>query len=273
MRTPADARPLPSPAGRHAAAGPPVVAIGAGKGGVGTSTVAALFAATVAADGTRVLLIDASQHFGGLAAMLGIEPQVTLADVRGGRRGIHELAIAVSPMLSLVCAGQVPEGVTVTEHQLLLRRLVDLYQSFGLVVIDAGASAASLRNAIRCGATRVLAVTAHDRIALIATYALVKLLHEQAPDVRVDVLANRVDANAADRLHEYLNGASVRFLSRTVPFAGLIPDDPGFEKVIAAGLGTDEAASGSPAALAVRDIGARLLADAAAPPFLRLVKG
>jgi septum site-determining protein MinD len=262
-----------NPSGLPAPAGTPVVAIGAGKGGVGTSTVAALLAATAAADGTRVLLIDASQHFGGLAAMLGIEPTVTLADVRGGKRGIHELAIPVSSHLSLVCAGQVPDGVTVTEHQLLLRRLVDLYQHYGLVVIDAGASAASLRNAIRCGATRVLAVTAQDRIALISTYALVKLLHEQAPDVRVDVIANRVDASAADMLHEYLNGASVRFLSRTVPFAGLIPDDPGFERVIAAGLGTDEAALGSPAATAVREIGALILGDRASPPFLRLIKG
>lgn len=270
MNTPAGAT-IARAGGAATEGHPPVVAIGAGKGGVGTSTVAALLAATAAADGTRVLLVDASHTFGGIGAMLGIEPVVTLADVRTGR-GIHEVAIPVSPRLSLAFAGTVPAGMSAAEHQLLLRRLVELYPHFGLVVIDAGASAATLRNALRCGATRVLAVTAHDRIALVSTYALVKLLHEQAPDVRVDVLANRVDAEAADRLHDYLNGASVRFLSRTVPFAGLVPDDPAFERVIAAGLGTDEAALGSPAATAVRELGAQLLGEVASPPFLRLLR-
>ena len=272
MSTPADALAHRSPAPLTTGEAPPIVAIGAGKGGVGTSTVAALLAATAAADGLRVLLIDASQHFGGLGALLGVEPALTLADLRGGAHSLHDVVVPVSARLSLVCAGYTPAGVSPTEHQLLLRRLADLYREYALVVIDAGASAASLRNAIRCGATRVLAVTAHDRIALMSTYALVKLLHDQAPGMRVDVLANRVDHDAAGRLHDYLNGASVRFLSRTVPFAGLIPDDPAFERVIAAGLGTDEAALGSPAAAAVREIGAQLLADTAAPPFLRLLR-
>ena len=112
----------------------------------------------------------------------------------------------------------------------------------------------------------MLAVTAGDRVSLVATYALVKLLHEQAPEVRVDVVANRADEASADRLHEYLNTASLRFLSRTVPFAGIVPEDPDFGSALAAGLGTDEASLGSNAAQAVRSIGERLLADAAASP-------
>ena len=272
MNIPAGAPRPPSPLSARRGSAPPVVAIGAGKGGVGTSTVAALLASLAAADGTRVLLIDASQHFGGLSALFGIDTSLSLADLRGGTHSLGELVIPVSRRLSLVNAGPVGPGLSATEHQLLLRRLADLYDTFGLVVIDAGASAVTLRNAVRCGATRVLAVTANDRIALASTYAVVKLLHEQAPEVRVDVLANRVDAVSAERLHEYLNGASVRFLSRTVPFAGVIPDDPAFERVLAAGLGADEAALGSPAATAVRALGMHVLASAASPPFLRLLR-
>lgn len=251
---------------------PPVVAVGAGKGGVGTSTVAALLACTAAADGTRVLLVDAAQHFGGLGSILGVESPLSLADLKGGARHVQELVIPVSAHLSLINAGHSGTTTTATEHQLLLRRLQDLFRAYELVIVDAGASAASLRSAIRCGATRVLAITVHDRISLTATYAVIKLLHAETPEIRVDVVANRVDAEAADRLHEYLHAASVRFLSRTVPFAGTVPDDPGFSKVVAAGLGTDEAALGSPAAQAVRTMGAQLLAEAASPPFLRLLR-
>ena len=37
---------------------------------------------------------------------------------------------------------------------------------------------------------------------------------------------------AADLLHEHLNGACVRFLARTVPFAGTIPEDPAFARAV-----------------------------------------
>lgn len=265
MRPPEATTPTPTPL-------PPVVAVGAGKGGVGTSTVAALLACTAAADGIRVLLIDAAQHFGGLGTLLGVEAPLTLADLKGGAHHVQELVVPVAANLSLIQAGHQGPGLTATEHQLLLRRLQDLFRHYQLVIIDAGASAASLRSAIRCGASRVLTITVHDRISLTATYAVIKLLHQETPAVRVDVVANRVDAEAAGRLHEYLHAASVRFLSRTVPFAGTVPDDPAFARVVAAGLGTDEAALGSPAAQAVRAIGAQLLADTVSPPFLRLLR-
>jgi flagellar biosynthesis protein FlhG len=238
---------------------------------VGTSTVTALLACTLAALGTRVLMVDVAPHFGGLAALLDTEPPHTLADLRGGTLRPSDLAHAVTPTLSLISAGHAIGALSETEHQLMLRRLGDAMAGYDLVLIDAGASAASLRSAVRLGATRVLAVTAQDRIALTATYAVVKLLHDQAPALRVDVVVNRAGEAEAQRLHEYLNGASVRFLSRTLPYAGAIPDDPAFGRTVAH-LGTDEAALGSPAAQVARDLGAHLLATSGSPPFLRLLR-
>ncbi len=265
MRTPAEAF-APS---RHGAAPPgspraaTVVAVGSGKGGVGTSTIAALLAATMAEQGRRVLLVDAGQRLGGLHHLLGVEPTGSLGQLRGGREP-HDLLVPVAERLSLFPASLEEAELRPTERRLLMRRVAALFDAFELVVIDAGSSAESLVAACADGATRLLAVTAGDRISLVATYALVKLLHERAPGVRVDVVANRVSDDGADRLHEYLNGAAVRFLSRTVPFAGAIPDDPDFGSALAAGLGTDEASLGSTAAVAVRAIGERLLTEAPA---------
>lgn len=275
MRTPVEAY---APA-RHGAApasaprGTAVVAVGSGKGGVGTSTIAALLAATMAERGHRVLLVDAGQRLGGLHHLLGVEPAGSLGQLRGGREP-HDLLVPVAERLALFPATLDEAELRPTERRLLMRRVAALFESFELVVIDAGSSAESLVAACADGATRLLAVTAGDRISLVATYALVKLLHERAPGVRVDVVANRVTDDGADRLHDYLNGAAVRFLSRTVPFAGAIPEDPDFGSALAAGLGTDEASLGSTAAVAVRAIGERLLAEVAAPPVstLRLLR-
>jgi flagellar biosynthesis protein FlhG len=260
----------PRRTGGESGARAPRVAVGAGKGGVGTSTVTALLACTAAATGSRVLLVDLAPHFGGLAALLDVQPGYTLADVKRGLPP-EALATPVTSTLSLVNAARIPDQLTDTEHQLMLRRLAASMGAYHLVLIDAGASAASLRSAVRFGATRALTVTTHDRISLTATYAVLKLLHEQAPDLRVDVLANRVSDTDASRLHEYLNAASVRFLARTVPFGGSIPDDPAFARTVAT-LGADEAAHGSPAFQVVRSLGEQLLADAGSPPFLRLLR-
>jgi MinD-like ATPase involved in chromosome partitioning or flagellar assembly len=135
-----------------------------------------------------------------------------------------------------------------------MRRLTDLYPDFGAVVIDAGSSAESLVNSCSIGATRLLAVTAEDRISIIATYALIKLLNERVPGVQCEVVANRTDREHAESIHEYLNGAAIRFLSRTVLYGGVVPDDADFGRVLAAGLGTDEAALGSRAAHAIRTL-------------------
>lgn len=275
MRTPVEAY---APA-RHGAApagaprGTAVVAVGSGKGGVGTSTIAALLAATMAERGHRVLLVDAGQRLGGLHHLLGVEPAGSLGQLRGGREP-HDLLVPVAERLALFPATLDEAALRPTERRLLMRRVAALFDGFELVVIDAGSSAESLVAACADGATRLLAVTAGDRISLVATYALVKLLHDRAPGVRVDVVANRVTDDGADRLHDYLNGAAVRFLSRTVPFAGAIPEDPDFGSALAAGLGTDEASLGSTAAVAVRAIGERLLAEVAAPPVstLRLLR-
>ena len=258
-----------APAARPA---PPVVAVGSGKGGVGTSTIAMLLASTMAQQGKRVLLVDAGQQLGGLHHLLGVEPRGSLAQLRGDRAP-QDLLVAVAERLVLFPA--VDDGeLRGTERRLLLRRVQGLFAEHDFVVIDAGSTAESLVGACQDGATRLLAVTAADRISLVATYALVKLLHEKAPRVRVDVVANRVPEDSTDRLHEYLNGASVRFLSRTIPLAGAVPDDPDFGSALAAGLGTDEASLGSTAAEAVRVIGTRILAEAAAPapPMPRVLR-
>ncbi len=275
MRTPPTTLHL-APAGPARAASPAraaVVAVGSGKGGVGTSTVAALLAATMAEQGHRVLLVDAGQRLGGLHHLLGVEPTGSLGELRGNREP-HDLLVHVAERLSLFPASIGEDELRPTERRLLMRRVQSLYASVDLVVLDAGSSAESLVAACADGASRLLAVTAGDRVSLVATYALVKLLHERASGVRVDVVANRVAEDSVDRLHEYLNGASVRFLSRTVPFAGSIPDDPDFGSALAAGLGTAEASSGSTAAVAVRAIGERILAESAVShtPMHRLLR-
>lgn len=239
----------------------------AGKGGLGTSTAAALLASALSAQGRKVLLVDGSDHFGTLEVLLGATRAASLEDLKGGGAEPQDLLVPVADGLTLV-PGSLPNGaasLSPTERRLLFGRVTSLFGEYELVLFDAGASAASVLDACANGATRVLAVTAGDRITVTATFALIKLLHQRCPHVRVDLLGNRIADDVASRIHDALNAATLQFLGKTVQLVGVVPHDPDFESALAAGLGAHEAAAGSHAAPVMAAIGTVLFEPPATP--------
>jgi MinD-like ATPase involved in chromosome partitioning or flagellar assembly len=220
-----------------------VLAVGSAAGGSGTSTIAALLAATTAQAGARVLLIDASDRFGGLDPLLG-------ADIAGLE--VASLAPS-SPAHSL----------SPSERRLALRRILG-DATFDLAVIDAGATAASLTSVATDGAHLFLAVMRAERIAVTATYALVKLLSSRAPTLPIALLVNHADAWAGQAAATAVRTATERFLNRSLGAVGAVPDDAHLAQAVAAGFGLSEVASGSSAGHALRDI-ANLVCTAERP--------
>jgi flagellar biosynthesis protein FlhG len=238
-----------------------VVAVASGKGGAGTSTVATVLAATMAADGTDVLLVDAADQLGTLDTMLGVTVERGVEALRGGRVTPDELVVTVDEHLALLPSSASGRStLTSAERRVLLQRVTMLFPRFGMVILDAGASADSIVAACALGANRVLAVTANDRISIAATYALVKLMHQRDPGLRVDLLGNRISEPVARLVQDCVNAATIRFLSRTVHLAGAVPEDPHFSLAIAAGMGARVASQGSSATAVLRDLGRALLA-------------
>jgi len=238
---------------------PPVVVVGAGKGGVGTSTVATLLASAMSED-REVLLVETGHQLGVVHHMLGVDPVHTLDDLRAGRAEPEQLLVPVAERLTLLSAHSPPtaELLTGAERKLLFRRATALHERFQLVVIDAGSTVDAIVTACADGAVRFLAVTASDRIAVVSTYALIKLLHLRCPTVALEVVANRCDDESALRTADALAAACERFLGRPVDFAGTVPDDPNFANALAAGVCAVDAAAGSPAADALRGMGLRI---------------
>jgi flagellar biosynthesis protein FlhG len=250
-----------------------VVAVGSGKGGAGTSTLAALLAITMAEHGRRVLLVDAGERLGALHLLLGVEPARPLGALRGGNVEPEDLLVPVAPSLMLLPGEVAPAGASLStaERRLLFRRVVSLYDRFDLVVVDAGATLDTMLTVCADGVTRFLAVTATDRLSIVATYALVKALHLKFPQVEIEIVANRHTDEGALRTFDHLRLAASHFLDFPVFFAGAVPDDapPDFAGALAAGMDVHEAATGSSAAVAVREIGERLLAALEVSPSHR----
>jgi MinD-like ATPase involved in chromosome partitioning or flagellar assembly len=237
-----------------------VVLLASGRSGQGTTTLAALLGIVAAVEGTRVLLVDAGEGELSLSTLLGVDPQQLPAGERAGSALLEERVLAISDTLSLlsVAPAAADEQPSAGERRALLHWLAPIYSRFDLVVVDAGSRLDSILALCGSPVAKLLAVTTGERIAITATYALVKVLETRIPALPLEVLLNTATAPSAVAAFRELESASQLFLQRAIEYAGAIPDDPGLRAGLLAGMPVQQAAIDSPVVTAVHQLGARL---------------
>jgi MinD-like ATPase involved in chromosome partitioning or flagellar assembly len=240
-----------------------------GKGGVGTSIVAALFALTAAESGRRVLLVDATEGGGTLHHLFGVRPKHSLWMLSHPRVSASDALTSIDETLTLVAGGTSGAAVAPTsdaQRRAALTRLAVTYGDFDLVVFDGGSRLDTINAVGDLAKPRVLLVTSADRLALAANYALVKAVRARRVSTSISVVANRHGDALAAEACDFLVGACSHFLGRSIDVAGAIPDDPCLQAAVGAGMTVRDALSGSPAADAMRRILALVLPSSPAAP-------
>jgi len=245
----------PAPRARSTPASrPTMLLVASGKGGVGTSIVAALAALAASARGERVLLVDASESGGGLHHLFGMRPSTGIWSLTNTRTPVDDALISITDRLTLVASGTNcggPTPATDVDRRTALARLGRIYARFQLVIFDGGSRLDTVTAITELVDPALLLVTSADRLALAANYALVKTVHTRRPDALVSVISNRDDRAAAADACEFLVGACSHFLGRTLDVAGTVPDDPSLLAAVTSGVSVRDAANGSAAAAAV----------------------
>lgn len=252
--------------------GPPTLLVASGRGGSGTTLLAALLAMSAAGEGSNVLLIDADDFVGPLALMLGVAPRASWTDLRGGVASVQDVATPVSATLTLVAGGAPLLGgdsapITVAERKACMRRVSALAEGMDLVVVDCGSRLDTVLGSLTPhSGERLMAVSAgHDPVGLAATYALCKAVSQRVRAVPMDVLVNRLEGSDAARCFDAIDAGARNFLGLTLQLAGAIPADPTLDAALRAGMPFPDAAAGSPAAIAAHDVVMRVLAARPSP--------
>lgn len=260
---------LPSPthgiAKATPGARPTCLLVASGKGGVGTSSVAALAALSAAERGERVLLVDASESSGTLHHLFGLRPTNSVWMLADARIHPETVLIDAGENLTLAAGGtsgnngnaELPRNDH--ERRTALTRLAHLYSQYSLIIFDGGSRLDTVAAICELVDPAVLLVTSADRFALAANYALVKSVHSRRPNAIVSVLSNRHGAVVADEACEFLVGACTHFLNRAIDIAGALPDDPCLQAAVGAGMSVRDAFDGSPAADAIRGVMSRFI--------------
>jgi flagellar biosynthesis protein FlhG len=254
----ADSKPAPPPLPDERRA----VVVGSGKGGVGTSTVASLLAFALAEQRREVLLVDAADGHGAQHLLMGIDAELGLEALHRRHADPRDVIVRVTPTLSLLPAvggGPGAERPQPAERRALFRRIGRELDDYDVIVIDGGSRLESVLSASEAGVGVLLAVTAADRISLAATYALVKAVGMRLGERPLAVLGNRLDEASGRGAAELVDAAARHFLNRSIDYAGFLPDDACLAAGIAAGMPIQDAAAGSPAAVAMQTLAGPLL--------------
>ena len=256
---------------------PGVLVVGGGKGGVGASTVSALMAVEAARAGQRVLLVDGDEHLGSLHLLLG-QPHggPGLGMLKGGRATPAELVRNVGEGLDLLPGGGAGvEGtytIATAERRALFRRVSELYEKYDLVVVDGGSRLESVTAAMTAGVERLMVVTSTDRVALAASYALVKVARGRFGSVPVELIVNQVAGNNGLAAHRIVDGAAERFLKSDVPLAGGVPEDIRLREAVEAdallSLGGDAPARRAAFGIVDRVLNEHAVREATAAPVI-----
>jgi MinD-like ATPase involved in chromosome partitioning or flagellar assembly len=210
-----------------------VVVIGSGKGGCGTSTVAALLGIACAAEGHRTLLVDGDELVGTLHRLFGVDAPLGLGGLRSGSVAPAGCVLELDGGLSVLPGGPGADAsgrhhahvLSAGERRSLFRRVAQLYRNYDVVIVDAGSRLDTVITAGAAGARRFVAVSGAGTVAIAANYALVKAIELKWPGAPLDVIANRLDDQRGRIVFDQLQEASSRFLGRALDYAGAIPED------------------------------------------------
>jgi flagellar biosynthesis protein FlhG len=193
----------------------PLVVVSGGKGGVGTTTIAANLAVALARQGRRAVFVDADLDHGG-NTQLAEYPDGSVIDVLAGRRNVHEV-LARGPSGIQVLSGAWASGETTDCSEAAQRRFISdlkhLAPHAEVVVVDAGSSRGQFARRFWRAAAAVVVVATTDETSIMQCYAAIKVLWGGEEPAPIYTLSNLVsDAAAAARAQARIAEACRRFL-------------------------------------------------------------
>lgn len=206
--------------------GVPLVVLSGGKGGVGVSTVAIELVHELAALGKRSVLVDANPLQPDITSQLGLEVHGSLADVLDGSRSAVEVLKPVGESIQLLpgrWAADAPPELGRTAVNRFLGELRSLQAQADVVILDAGSGMSPWVQQLWKAAQQVLLVSTDESVAVMDSYAAVKLSPWGDVDGKVRLVINQCDdPHVAQTIGARFTATCRRFLGiRVTPAAVL----------------------------------------------------
>ncbi|MGK2914378.1 MAG: MinD/ParA family protein [Porticoccaceae bacterium] len=239
-----------------------VIAVASGKGGVGKTNISINLAVALAAEGKKVLLLDADLGLANVDILLGLHPRYDLRHVISGERSIEEIIIEGPLGIRIIPASS---GVarmaelTSAEHGGLIRAFSQLSFPVDVLIVDTAAGIADSVMSFASAAQDVVVVACDEPSSITNAYALIKVLSRDHGITRIHILANMVRDNAeGEKLFAKISRVAEQFLAASVQYLGAVPHDDYLRKAVQRQAAVVEAYPRSKSALAIKMLAKRV---------------
>ncbi|MBI3838917.1 MAG: P-loop NTPase [Planctomycetia bacterium] len=205
----------------------PLVVVSGGKGGVGTTTIAANLAVALARQGRRAVFVDADLDHGGNANLCQ-HPQIgSVVDVLNGKHTVYEV-LQRGPSSIQVLSGAWASGELTDCSAAAQRRFIAELKALAphaeVVVVDAGSSRNHFVRRLWHAASAVLVVTTTDSVSIMDCYAAIKVLLAGDASLPIQTLVNfAANAQLAGDVQSRIATACRRFLGLRAAGGGHVP--------------------------------------------------
>ncbi len=228
------------------------------KGGVGTTTLAINLAVALRHHAERILLIDANEERGDVAAICRLRGSQDLDDVLAGRGSMQQVMLTGPVGIQIVPRFGLRDGQASSRLNLLDRHLHSVAHRFDFILVDAGCSP-GLAEYVWPLADQAIVVTTTDAVAVMDSYALMKAQSRKNALTQVSLVVNRAarDEVASD-VHRRLAESCRRFLQMDLQMLGSVPTDIHLTDSAAAGRPVVTWQPGVASSVAIANIAERL---------------
>lgn len=236
------------------------IVFASGKGGTGKTTTVANIGVALAQFGKDVILIDADITMANLSLILGMEDiPITLHDVLAGEAELKDAIYEGPAGVKVIPGGLSLEKVKKARPERLRELIREISQMGDFILIDAPAGL-ELTSVTALLIGKELIVVTNPEISAITDSLKTKLVAEKLGTLPLGVILNRVTNEKTELSREEIEAIL------EVPVIGIVPEDPEVKRASAYGVPLVIKNPTSPAAIAYKQIAAKLAGIKWTPP-------
>ncbi len=217
-------------------AGPRVLAVTSGKGGVGKTNVVGNLALALQGMGKKVMILDADLGLANIDIIFGVHPTHNIGHVLSGEKQLQDIIVEGPSGVRIIPAGSGFVNLThLTDGQklCLLSEFEALEDDFDYFLIDTGAGISANVTYFNLAADECIIVVSPEPTSVTDAYAMIKVMNTEYGEKRFKLLMNMVrDEREAKAVFLNLIQVADQYLSGVaLEYCGYLPRD---EKVPAA---------------------------------------
>ncbi|MFM2482649.1 MinD/ParA family protein [Celerinatantimonas sp. YJH-8] len=241
-----------------------VISVTGGKGGVGKTNITLNMAVAMAAQGKRVMVLDADLGLANVDVMLGLRVTKNLSHVLSGECSLEEIlvegphGILIAPATS---GTQSMVELSVAEHAGLIRAFSELKTPIDVLLVDTAAGISDMVLSFSRAAQDIVVVVCDEPTSITDAYALIKILSKEHGCYKFKIVANMVRSlREGQELFTKLTRVTDRFLDATLELVACIPYDNNVRQSVRKQKVIVDGFPKSPASLAFRSLATRAAA-------------